>query len=472
MEQISGLPAEQVLGRVAFEVFPFLRDTGEDAVFRRVIAGESVINRERPYRVPETEREGVFEGSYFPVRGPDGRVCGGMAIIRDVTERDRAARLYEEAQAVDRRKDELLAMLGHELRNPLGAIRTALQVVNHADTTPEEVARQRAIIDRQMRHVVGLVDDLLDVSRAMSGRITLEPHRLDLNEIARRCLLAAEHDERAPDHDLSLSVHAAPVPVLGDPVRLEQIVSGLLDNALKYTPAGGQIEMRIAREDGHGVIRIRDTGIGIPPDVLPRVFDVFMQADVSLARSRGGLGLGLTLVRKLTELHGGRVAAESEGAGRGSQFVVALPLAPDAAGSDDAAAATARPATPSRRVLIIEDNADARDALRALLELWGHRVETANDGPHGFELALAKRPDVVIVDIGLPGLDGYHVAQGLRAALGAGTVFLIALTGYGQPDDRRRAFEAGFDVHLVKPVAPEVLSETLARVPEAAGDRS
>ena len=223
--------------------------------------------------------------------------------------------------------------------------------------------------------------------------------------------------------------------------------------------------MSVARENGNGVIRVRDSGIGLPREVLPRVFDVFMQADVSLARSRGGLGLGLTLVRKLVELHGGHVAVHSDGPGRGSEFVVSVPSAPAPAPEPDAAAAPVPPVAPSRRVLVIEDNPDARDALCALLRIWGHRVETAGDGPRGFELALETRPDIVIVDIGLPGLDGYHVAHGLRAALGAGAVFLVALTGYGQPDDRQRALEAGFDVHLVKPVAPEVLAEALARAP-------
>jgi CheY-like chemotaxis protein len=396
-----------------------------------------------------------------------------MAIIRDVTARKRAeserAELVRELAA--RNEAEVtggrLAMLGHELRNPLGAIRTALQVVNHAGTTPDEAARQRGIIERQMRHLARLVDDLLDVSRVMSGKIELATRRVDLNELARQCLLALGRDVSAQEHDLSLSVHAAPLEVLGDPVRLEQVIVNLLGNALKYTPAGGRIEMRIAREAGKVVIRVRDTGVGIAPEALPHVFDLFMQADASPTRPRQGLGLGLTLVRKLVEMHGGEVAAHSAGVGRGSEFVVTLPLLADASASGAPLGDAASDPAPRRRVLVIEDNADAREALGALLEVWGHQVETAADGPGGFELALVTRPEVVIVDIGLPGLDGYHVAHGLRASLGG--VFLIALTGYAQPDDRRRALEAGFDIHLVKPVDPEALAAALAQAPARPG---
>ncbi len=356
-------------------------------------------------------------------------------------------------------------MLGHELRNRLGAIRTALQVIDHAGASPEEAARQRAIIDRQMRHLAHLVDDLLDVSRVLSGRIELDARRIDLNEIARQSLLALRGDTRMQEHDVSLSVQAEPVEVLGDGTRLEQIVFNLLDNALKYTPAGGRVEMTVARDGGEGVIRVRDTGMGIAPEMLRHVFELFMRADAPLARSRGGLGLGLTLVHRLVELHGGRVSATSEGVGRGSEFVVSLPLIAPAAVAAGPAERVSVPPAPPRRVLVIEDNPDARNALRALLEVWGHQVEVAEDGPRGFEMALASRPDVVVVDIALPGLDGYHVAHGLRTALGADTGLLVALTGRGQPDDRRRALEAGFDLHLVKPVDPQVLSEALARAP-------
>jgi len=356
-------------------------------------------------------------------------------------------------------------MLGRELRDPLGAIRTALQVIDHAGASSETAARQRAIIDRQVGQLTHLVDALLDVSHALSGRMELDQRRVDLNEIGRRSLAALRGDTRMQEHDVSLSVQAEPVEVWGDPGRLGQIVFNLLDNALRYTPAGGRIEMTVGREHGRGVIRVRDTGMGIAPEMLPHVFEMFPQAAASRARPRAGLGVGLTLARRLAELHGGRVSATSAGVGRGSEFVVALPLiAPAVMAAGPAEGVSVSPSSP-RRVLVIEDNPDARSALRALLEVWGHEVEVAEDGPRGFEMALANHPDVVVVDITLPGLDGYQVAQGLRTALGEDAVFLIALTGRAEPDDRRRALDAGFDLHLVKPVDPRVLSEALARAP-------
>jgi two-component system, sensor histidine kinase len=351
-------------------------------------------------------------------------------------------------------------VLGHELRNPLGAIRTALQVIDHAGASSDEADRQRDIIDRQIGHLTHVVDDLLEVSPILSGRIELERRPVDLNEVARGSLLAVRGDTRMREHEVSFSVQAEPVEVWGDRARLEQIVGNLLDNALKYTPAGGRIEMTVARDGQQGIIRVRDTGIGIAPELLPHVLELFMNADTALSRSGGGLGLGLTIVRRLLELHGGTVRVASDGVGRGSEFVVSLPLrAPDAAADAEADPEIKMPA---RRVLLIEDNPDARNALRALLEVWGHEVHVAEDGPRGFEMALATHPEVVVVDIGLPGLDGYHVAKGIRTALGKDEVLLVALTGYGQPDDRRRALEAGFDLHLVKPVDPALLSAVLA----------
>jgi CheY-like chemotaxis protein len=360
--------------------------------------------------------------------------------------------------------EEFCALLARELRDPLGAIRTALQVMDHAGASPEEAARQRAIIDRQVRQLAHFADDLLDVAHVLSGRIEIDPRRVDLNETARRSVAALRDDTRMQEHDVSLAVQAEPVEVWGDGARLEQILFNLLDNALKYTPAGGRVEVTVDREDGQGVIRVRDTGMGMAPEMLPHVFELFLEATAS--HPRAGLGLGLTLVRRLAELHGGRVSATSEGVGRGSEFVVSLPLmAPAAVAGGSAESVSAAPTLP-RRVLVVEDNPDARDALRALLEVWGYQVEVAEDGPRGFEMAVARPPDVVVVDIALPGLDGYHVAHGLRAALGAHGVFLVALTGHGQPDDRRRALEAGFDLHLVKPVDLQVLAQALASAPQ------
>jgi signal transduction histidine kinase/ActR/RegA family two-component response regulator len=372
------------------------------------------------------------------------------------------ARLYHDAQEAARRKDEFLAMLGHELRNPLAAIRGATQVLDRISSQIEPAVRQRAIIDRQTRHLARLVDDLLDVSRVVSGKIALQLEAVELNELALRCMQALQQRVEAQGPEMRFTAADAPVVVRGDPVRLEQVVSNLLDNAVKYTPADGRIELSVERVDGEAVVRVRDSGVGIAPELLPRVFDLFTQAERSLDRAQGGLGLGLTLVRRLVEQHGGSVAATSAGAGRGSEFLVSLPVLHER--GDGAPAAEVQSAAPAgaRHVLLIDDNADAREALRALLELWGHRVDVADDGPSGIELGRRLRPEVALVDIGLPGVDGYQVAAALRASEET-RIQLVAITGYGQPEDRLRALEAGFDAHLVKPVDLDELARVLAR---------
>lgn len=386
----------------------------------------------------------------------------------DIEHARQLAIALRQLEETDRRKDDFLAMLGHELRNPIGAINNALRIIDHG--TPVDSARYHELIDRQIRHLSRIVDDLLDASRVRLGKIVLERQPIDLRTVAERWLEAFGGTQLAQAHDLRVSVPDEPVVISGDAVRLEQIFSNLLTNALKYTPSGGRIDVRISAEDAHGVVRVRDTGIGMEPSLLPTVFDLFTQADESLSRSQGGLGLGLPLVRSLVEQHGGTVQAHSGGLGAGSEFIVRIPLA-DA--TLPAAAAerveTPRPAAPLR-VLVIEDNEDACETLAAMLRLWGHRVECAGDGLHGVARALTDRPDVMLVDIGLPKLDGYEVARRTRAELGAATPALIAMTGYGQPEDRRRALEAGFDAHMVKPVNATELQRRLAEVqPRAEG---
>jgi CheY-like chemotaxis protein len=268
--------------------------------------------------------------------------------------------------------------------------------------------------------------------------------------------------------DLTLAVETAPVRVEGDPVRLEQVISNLLHNAIKYTPPGGRIAVRVGQEGKEAVVRVRDDGVGIPPEMLPHIFDLFTQVESSLPRSQGGLGLGLPLVRSLVELHGGRVTVESEGPSRGSEFVVRLPLA---RAEEPDAAADARRTAPAGSaagllVLVVEDNRDGRESLRDLLEIWGHRVELAEDGPDGLAKALALHPDVALIDIGLPGIDGNELARRIRASLNGISPCLIAMTGYGQPEDRSRALRAGFDTYLVKPVEPDTLSRLLAETRE------
>jgi signal transduction histidine kinase len=366
-------------------------------------------------------------------------------------------------EETDRRKDEFLAMLGHELRNPLGAINNALRIID--GRSHEEIDRYHRIIDRQITHLSRIVDDLLDASRVRLGKVILERQLVDLKIVAQRWLDAFGTTTPVQSHQLHLDASDDPVVVEGDPIRLEQVFSNLLTNALKYTPHGGEIRVTVRCEGGEGVIRVRDRGIGIAPSVLSTVFDLFTQADDSLARSDGGLGLGLPLVRSLIEKHGGTVEAFSEGVGQGSEFVVRIPLA---SSGDALPRETSFPSAPYTgaplRVLIIEDNDDAREMLSEMLSGWGYQVERARDGLQGVSLALAQPFDVLLVDIGLPKLDGYEVARQVRRELGTKGPTLWAMTGYGQPEDRRRAVDAGFEAHMVKPVNAIELQKWLSRV--------
>jgi len=375
--------------------------------------------------------------------------------------------LRSQAEA-DRRKDEFLAMLGHELRNPLAAIRNAHSVLTRLDFGDDRARRQRGVIDRQTRHLARMVDDLLDVSRVTLGKIALKVQGVDLEEVALSCLRELGTATLAQRPDLQLEVDTAPVRVEGDPVRLEQVISNLLQNAIKYTPPGGRIALRVAEEEGEAVVRVRDTGIGIPPEMLQRIFDLFTQVESSLPRAQGGLGLGLPLVRSLVELHGGRVAVESEGQGRGSEFVVRLPLGREGVKSRDRSLPRSPRAGTAAGllVLVVEDNRDGRESLRDLLEIWGHRVELAEDGNDGLAKALTSRPDVALIDIGLPGIDGNELARRIRASMNGDCPCLIAMTGYGQPEDRTRALQAGFDTYLVKPVEVDTLSRLLGETRE------
>jgi signal transduction histidine kinase/ActR/RegA family two-component response regulator len=366
--------------------------------------------------------------------------------------REHAARA--EAEAASRGKDELLAMLGHELRNPLAAIANAVHVLEAANLPAELAHRAREIIGRQNAHLARLVDDLLDVARVTSGKIALVRRPLELSQAVRHSLAALAASGRTERHRITTDLE--PVWADVDETRFEQIVNNLVGNALRFTPAAGSIEITLRRAGEAAVLSVRDSGVGIAPEMLPRVFDLFAQGERGPDRGAGGLGLGLTLVRRITELHGGTVEAASDGPGHGSTFTVRLPAmaAPQPARALPLAPAAA--SGTSRRILVVEDNTDAREMLHHLLKLAGHEVLDAADGPGGLEVALRQRPDIALVDVGLPGFDGYELARRVRAT-GDSSVYLVALTGYGQPDDRRQAMEAGFDAHLVKPVHPEAL---------------
>jgi signal transduction histidine kinase/CheY-like chemotaxis protein len=360
-----------------------------------------------------------------------------------------------------RDRDQFLAMLGHELRNPLGAILASVQLMERRDENA--FAPERRVIQRQTRLLSRLVDDLLDVSRVTSGKITLERGPVDLRELVERCVQGQTVTALDRKIDIGFSSDGKVSVVKADSVRLEQVVNNLLTNALKYTPPGGRVRVRLTTDGPEAEIRVEDTGVGIDARVLPRVFDLFTQAPSALDRSQGGLGIGLTLVRSLVTLHQGSVRAESPGLGAGSTFVVRLPL--DVEGADTTAPASPEPEHgQSRRILLVEDNPDVREALQELLEAAGHEIETAEDGVSAIERALTREPEVALVDIGLPGLDGYEVARRIRQKLGP-RILLVALTGYGLPNDRMRALESGFDAHLTKPISLDALLALLGRYP-------
>ncbi|MBA3589709.1 ATP-binding protein [Methylibium sp.] len=377
--------------------------------------------------------------------------------------------LKEAAVTAGRRQDEFLAMLAHELRTPLAPISSAAALLAQADGNPEMLRRIHDIVARQVHHLVRLVDQLLDVSRVTQGRIELHKRPVAVAGIVEQAVQMHQALIDAQRQQLRVHVPVQPLVVDGDPVRLVQVVGNLLHNAAKYTPQGGAIAVT-ARQEGDAVlIDVQDSGMGIAAEALPHIFELFTQGDHSLARSQGGLGIGLTLVRRLAELHGGSVDAASEGPGRGSAFTLRLPAtAPPSAArtlQQDGAAASGRPA---RRILIVEDNDDAREMLRALLEEAGHRLSTRPDGPSGLAAALAERPEVALVDLGLPGLSGHALAEQLRAQPEGRDVLLVALTGYGQPEDRARSAAAGFDLHAVKPVDVQAL---LGRIEAALSQR-
>ncbi|HEX2658879.1 MAG TPA: ATP-binding protein [Polyangia bacterium] len=361
-----------------------------------------------------------------------------------------------------RQRDQFLAMLGHELRNPLGALRTATELVNRRATALPALDRPLSIMNRQVNHLARLVDDLLDVARVTSGKIAIRADRLDVAQIVAR--LVEETARQASEKQLKLQLELPPGPafVLGDAVRLEQILQNLIGNAIKYTPAGGTIVVSIEADDPV-TITVADTGVGLGQDVLPTIFEPFVQVASTIDRSQGGMGLGLSVARALARLHRGDISVASPGLGLGSTFTVTLPRMPQGETTDAPAVARVE-ASQSRTVLLVEDGEDNREALAMLLELFGHKVHTAADGQEGIDRALQVRPEIALVDIGLPKVDGYEVARRLRAKLGA-RISLIALSGYGQPEDQARAMESGFDTHLTKPVDAEVLRRTLAQPP-------
>jgi PAS domain S-box-containing protein len=389
-----------------------------------------------------------------PLRRADGTVAGWIGVSLDISDRRRA----EQAEAEARRKDEFIAMLGHELRNPLATIVSGLDVQRMLGPG-EETEQMRERMERQAAHLVRLVDDLLDVSRITRNKIELRREHLDLAATVREAVDAFR--PQAPDRRLLLNPIGGPLPVEGDRVRLNQVLTNLLSNAAKFTAAGGEIRVGVARNGDSAVVSVRDDGIGIARDQLPRIFDLFIQAARSGTSSESGLGVGLTLVRRLVELHGGLVEAHSEGPGRGSEFIVRLPLT--AAAPKPEPAPAPRPVTlANHRVLVVDDDEDVASSLRILLELSGVEVRVAHDGPSALAICAEWQPTHVLMDLGMPDMDGYEAARRIRERDGARSIRLIALSGWGPDEHRQDAAEVDFDLHLTKPVDMEELRTALA----------
>ncbi|HEX7034898.1 MAG TPA: ATP-binding protein [Pseudomonadales bacterium] len=455
--RVWGRSEAQLLGRPLFEALPELRGQPVEELLDRVLqSGIPHIGTETRAEL-DWNGDGVLTETWFnlvcaPLQTQPGRTDGVLVIAFDVTEqvnaRHRTNELRREAEQANRAKDEFLAMLGHELRNPLAPILTALELIRLRDDGSFE--RERSVIERQAKQLVALVDDLLDVSRIARGKIELKRQPVNLNDVVTHAVEMVSPLLEQRRHNLTLDVPDAGLTVQGDAARLTQVVSNLLSNAAKYTEPEGRIELSAVRSADEIVLRVRDNGTGISPDLLPRVFDLFSQERQGIDRSLGGLGLGLTIVRSMVELHGGVVSAASDGPGLGAEFTVRLPALDAEALPDEPAVPERGVVGPPRRVLVVDDNEDAAQALGDFVRGAGHAVRIAYDGPSALRLAESFEPDVVLLDIGLPVMDGYEVAGRLAAA--ARTPRLIAVTGYGQPAERERARAVGFDAHLVKPI--------------------
>jgi signal transduction histidine kinase/ActR/RegA family two-component response regulator len=378
----------------------------------------------------------------------------------EVAERQRVEEALREA---DRRKSELLAMLSHELRNPLAPIRNAVEILMRSEGNAQEVRRVTEMLQRQVGQVVRLVDDLLDISRISLGKIELRREPIELGSVVHHVIEAARPICQGLNHELTVTLPTNPMYLKADSTRLAQIIGNLMNNACKFTPKGGRIRLVVEREGKQALIRVQDTGIGIAAEQLPHIFEIFTQLDTSLERSRDGLGLGLALVKSLVELHDGTVEARSEGVGRGSEFIVRLPLfSGPLPSSQREPSGVKRAKTIKRRILVVDDNRDSADSLAMLLELMGHEVRIAQDGLEAVEESATFQPHVILLDLGLPRLNGYEAARRIREQQRHGALTMVALTGWGQKEDRRRTAEAGFDAHLVKPVDLVALTKLLA----------
>lgn len=466
-----GRPRSDFVGRhmrdaLGEQAWRTLRPHVEAALTGKVASYEAEV----PYREGGTR---WIVATYTPDLDEQSVVRGLVAHVNDITARKRVEAALQESELqlreraaqlaeADRRKDDFLAVLSHELRNPLAPIRNGLEVMRLSRGDWEAVEQARSMMQRQLGHLVHLVDDLLDVSRITHGKLELRRERSDLAAIIDMTLESSRLFVEEGDHDLTISLPPEPVHVTADVTRLAQVFANLLSNAARYTPRGGRITLRAERRNASVLVSITDTGIGIPAEELPRIFDMFSQVDRSVERAAGGLGIGLALVKALVEMHGGTVEAFSAGQGKGSEFVVTLPVVPTAVAPVSVQESIQR-SSGIRRILVADDNSDSADSLAMLLRISGHEVHTCYDGQEGLEAAVKLRPEVVLLDIGMPKLNGHDVCRRIREQPWGRAVLIIALTGWGDEQTRRRTREAGFDGHLTKPVDLSTLTELIAR---------
>ncbi|HEU5443503.1 MAG TPA: PAS domain S-box protein, partial [Steroidobacteraceae bacterium] len=451
------LPAE-IVGRPIMTIIPPELHAEEVEILARLRRGERIEHYETVRLAKDGHRIDISL-TISPVRGKDGTIMGASKIARDISLRKRTEQRLREA---DQQKDEFLATLAHELRNPLAPICAAAELLKNAKSLAPELRAATAILERQARHMTHLVDDLLDISRITSGRIRLQQEAVELGELLKTLIDTHRHSLQSARHQATVAIPDSPVHVSGDRVRLTQILSNILHNAVKYTPPGGRIEIALRVEDRQAIASVRDNGMGIPVERLEHIFEPFAQLDTSYEHGDGGLGIGLMLAKKLVELHGGSIEARSAGRGKGTEVLVRLPIAAAVPAKHTSAAPRQSDSSASRRVLIADDNHDAAVSLSMLLQAMGHDTRVAHDGIEALEEAELFRPDVVLLDIGMPRLDGYETARRMRHRPWAAATQIVAVTGWGQEADRQRAKAAGFDRHLVKPVDLGALREVLS----------
>ncbi len=458
-ERIFGYTPAEAVGQPITLIIPPERLDEEREILARLRRGERTEHFET-VRVAKDGRRLDVSLTISPIHNRAGQVVGASKVARDISRRKRAEEALREA---DRKKDEFIALLAHELRNPLAPLRNGLQVMRLAVSDAAAVSQARAMMDRQLTHLVRLVDDLLDLSRISRNKMELRKGRVLLADVVASAVETARPAIEAGGHRLTVSVPPEPIFLDADLTRLAQVFSNLLTNSAKYTPRGGDVWLNAWRPDGEVFVSVRDTGLGIPAEAMPHIFDMFAQVDRSIERSTGGLGIGLALVKGLVEMHGGTVTAESEGEGKGSAFTVRFPLPGERVSPEPVPPeAERRPAGPARRVLVVDDNPDSANSMAMMLRLLGHDVSTAHDGIEAVEAAGRSRPEVILMDVGMPRLNGLDATRRIRVRPWGKAIRIIALTGWGQEGDKERSAEVGCDGHLVKPVNLPDLEKALA----------